>query len=557
MNILVVGNGFDLAHDFPTRYTDFLVFLHELKDYYNNFYINNKSPKREDCTDKMFYTFFNDLVKKNDFKDMENVYNMSNENLWVIYFNAYLENKHLNLNNSWIDFEREISNIVKILDSANKNINHNIQLSSSLISIDYGLASLINLLKKDYNISTTDSGLKMSIVDFSELKEILISDLNKLIYCFEIYLTKYINTLTPKFKLNEILSINDNIDAVLSFNYTDTFERCYNKNVQFDYIHGKAKPESSIDTCQLVLGIDEFLNKIERDKNIDFVQYRKFFQRILKRTGSNYKKWIESYTNDNSDDTFNIFIFGHSLGNTDGDILRELFKVKNSKIKIFYKDKRAYENQIINLVQVIGQSDLISSVYGTNPKIEFIEQNNTLILDDEVAHNDIISNTFKSNSSVNEKYFDNINKYIQDIDYKNNKSSLFKNYFYKSLIDSFEYNKALDNLDPKTLKFLYSYYNDYLKNIDFQKLNDINKTLNPNLLSLISNYEKAFNGFNPKALKTSSGYSKYSEEVYDSSSNDDSKHTTKAAHNDYIDEANEKENIELDFNEMDNQKKDE
>lgn len=27
MNILVIGNGFDLAHDLPTRYQDFLGFV--------------------------------------------------------------------------------------------------------------------------------------------------------------------------------------------------------------------------------------------------------------------------------------------------------------------------------------------------------------------------------------------------------------------------------------------------------------------------------------------------------------------------------------------------
>ena len=26
MNILIIGNGFDLAHGLPTKYTDFLVF---------------------------------------------------------------------------------------------------------------------------------------------------------------------------------------------------------------------------------------------------------------------------------------------------------------------------------------------------------------------------------------------------------------------------------------------------------------------------------------------------------------------------------------------------
>ncbi|MCS4585855.1 hypothetical protein FZ990_08310 [Clostridium perfringens] len=33
MNILVVGNGFDLAHGLPTKYSDFLGFI----DYFNIF----------------------------------------------------------------------------------------------------------------------------------------------------------------------------------------------------------------------------------------------------------------------------------------------------------------------------------------------------------------------------------------------------------------------------------------------------------------------------------------------------------------------------------------
>ena len=47
MNLLIVGNGFDLAHGLPTSYTDFLKFVNEANDYYNNFY-----PKYKDVTKK-------------------------------------------------------------------------------------------------------------------------------------------------------------------------------------------------------------------------------------------------------------------------------------------------------------------------------------------------------------------------------------------------------------------------------------------------------------------------------------------------------------------------
>lgn len=42
MNILVLGNGFDLAHSLPTKYSDFLVFtrvIHE--DFISNKEVNN------------------------------------------------------------------------------------------------------------------------------------------------------------------------------------------------------------------------------------------------------------------------------------------------------------------------------------------------------------------------------------------------------------------------------------------------------------------------------------------------------------------------------------
>ena len=32
MNILVIGNGFDLAHDLPTRYWDFLMFIKAIRE---------------------------------------------------------------------------------------------------------------------------------------------------------------------------------------------------------------------------------------------------------------------------------------------------------------------------------------------------------------------------------------------------------------------------------------------------------------------------------------------------------------------------------------------
>ena len=55
----------------------------------------------------------------------------------------------------------------------------------------------------------------------------------------------------------------------------------------------------------------------------------------------------------------NVYIFGHSLDNTDGDVLRDLILQKNTKTTIFYHNRDALGKQIANLVSVIGQDELI------------------------------------------------------------------------------------------------------------------------------------------------------------------------------------------------------
>ena len=48
---------------------------------------------------------------------------------------------------------------------------------------------------------------------------------------------------------------------IVCFNYTDTLERVYKycRTEDIDYIHGKAVIDNTIETNNMVLGIDEFL----------------------------------------------------------------------------------------------------------------------------------------------------------------------------------------------------------------------------------------------------------------------------------------------------------
>lgn len=127
----------------------------------------------------------------------------------------------------------------------------------------------------------------------------------------------------------------------------------------------------------MVLGIDEYLVGEERMSNINFIEFKKYYQRIHKSTGCVYKNWLEIMKNSvdkEKQQEHNVFIFGHSLAATDKDILKELITDSKIKTTIYYKDKEQYGQQIANLVNVLGPDALISMVYGSNPKVKFVCQ---------------------------------------------------------------------------------------------------------------------------------------------------------------------------------------
>ena len=134
----------------------------------------------------------------------------------------------------------------------------------------------------------------------------------------------------------------------------------------------------------MVLGIDEYLDSSEKNIELDFIKFKKYFQRIYKKTGCEYKKWLEKIKNNygilsnikqlNKYPT-NIYFYGHSLDITDKDILKELILLIGARITIFYYDDSDYIQKIANLVKLIGQDYLCENIYGSDPKINFKEIN--------------------------------------------------------------------------------------------------------------------------------------------------------------------------------------
>ena len=79
----------------------------------------------------------------------------------------------------------------------------------------------------------------------------------------------------------------------------------------------------------------------------------------------------------------NVYIFGHSLDVTDGDILRNLILHENVHTTIFYHNKDVMGQQIANLVKVIGQDELIKRTGGSTKTIVFKLQSGMLRMNEK------------------------------------------------------------------------------------------------------------------------------------------------------------------------------
>ena len=330
MDILILGNGFDLAHGLKTRYTDFL-------DYW---------------------------------KKDKNV-----ENVWLKHF----VNRQKQLGDKWIDLEEEIYNVIKEINKNLKDITDNYRYNSlsKLCSFkkDYtdekfDLSKINKYFKIPIRIVETDEkeygiiGQFYYFKTYKGLINFLYDQLRDFTKQFKKYLSlEFLNNLTIK-KYNFKLSKNK-IRKVLNFNYTSTYKLLYDQysiDSKYVYIHGRVLPSSD---CELVLGTQSFSNE---EINVEFNVFKKHNQRHRYGTIEAYQDLLKEL-NDKRRIINPVFhVIGHSLDKADHNILRHIFKVReNSTINIYYHNQEALERLINNITEIIGEEEVMA-------KVRFIHQ---------------------------------------------------------------------------------------------------------------------------------------------------------------------------------------
>ncbi len=380
-NILIIGNGFDIAHGLPTTYTDFVDFLDD---------INYKESKAYNClvnkTGEIGKDYF-DKTRKNA------LLILGKGNLLFKYI-CNKRTDHVKLGDDWVDFEHEIAIIIKHLEN-----------------------KIIKKTDEDELSKDTWSDLEIDFSGIIEPKQ-LHEEFYRLLCSFEYYIYEVVNKIHISEYSDDIKEIKP--DVVISLNYSDTFERCYSKFANIVYIHGKAKIDwtdnllsiilnETIDDSNknvyrdnnhIVLGIDEYLSKEQVRKCTQYIGFRKYFQRVTKKTGNSYKELFDG-------EFLNVYFYGHSLDPTDGELIRSAIDHKNAKTIIYYHNEDAYIKEITNLIRIFGKDFIINRCGGESPSIVFKNQRKLKKLDGDQEYNFYRAKEFLENiKKINNKEFE-------------------------------------------------------------------------------------------------------------------------------------------------------
>ncbi|MCW3789582.1 AbiH family protein [Plebeiibacterium sediminum] len=298
--IVLIGNGFDLAHKLETRYSDFIIW-----------YLNRVAQEA------MKHRYYEDALLKittstnyhiNEFKTIEDFKYFKEKlpGVELSYKLSLIENILFGINiNNWVDIEslyyRSLIELYKKVEHANIH-------QSEFIDIQ------VDKLNEGFE------ELRCNLIEYLFIVEKQNDKIDEEI-------GSHIDSIFEKVKTEE--------ESVyfLNFNYTSTIENYLKNNTQsyfVNYIHGKLYDYDN----PIVFGygdeMDFYYDKIERLNSNKFLKHFKSFNYLKTINYKQFTKFVES-------DIFEVYIMGHSCGLSDRILLSNMFGHINCvDIKILY-----------------------------------------------------------------------------------------------------------------------------------------------------------------------------------------------------------------------------
>jgi hypothetical protein len=376
--LVLIGNGFDLAHGLKTKYEDFMYW------YWRGivaYLVLQSKDVYEDTLCKV-------TNRKLDYWNLSELYHAENEELYSflvnndgaidIYYSPMLERINKSIQDKgWVDIENEYYELLKNYVLNNESLTQTETLNTQLHYLQEKLVEYLKSIEISEKILRTDirpqiyAPFKIHDISIESLQALINhvkSDMEadkgsidaKLSLYGDIYSPGRITSFKEKFLGNIVLNDELPIDLLLpnnimllSFNYTHTADLYCKKGWIFtvNQIHGDLdNPESVIfgygdeldNNYKSIVDKNEnkFLGNIKSIKYLESDNYRKLLS------------FIES-------EPYQILIMGHSCGNSDRTLLNTLFEHKNCvSIKPYYYKwgEGEKDDNYIELVQNISRN---------------------------------------------------------------------------------------------------------------------------------------------------------------------------------------------------------
>ena len=276
MNLLVVGNGFDLAHKLPTRYSDFLDYLTlYITTYGKNWQQWGINPWGEKINFWQYYNYvLNNIsakLKKNP--NVNSLFNETSEQFKVMleekslkefYKNTFVRyclytysyKQTFDREFNWIDIENELLNFLTEIHTKEITQNTLEGLSVQLLQRQRNTPVYILLY-----MPTIFNALKSKDIPQELFRKAVFDWLFKELEEFSFLLKFYLKLVQENFKRDakKIFQINVKdtdggyhgifIDGIVSFNYTET-ARMYAPKARIHFINGCLGNE------KIILGVE-------------------------------------------------------------------------------------------------------------------------------------------------------------------------------------------------------------------------------------------------------------------------------------------------------------
>jgi hypothetical protein len=335
MNRLVlIGNGFDLAHGLKTSYRDFIYWymnkcFHEANSngsYEDDLIVINRNLYYHDL--KKLDSYIESYLKNfNSKKKIGSItYSFQEDRrpteVFTIRFKTELLESLLDRCKEarWVDIESEYYNLLKPVLEMKKEP----EKEPYLHKLNTSLCNLIKHLE-------------------AYLKEVEVGETTYIEPYEGIFKSRVLaDDLYPKGKHGDQFP---NEIRFLNFNYTNTVHQYAlstpNSTVTVSYIHGKLGDNAN----KLVFGfgdeLDQRYKQMEDDSSTEgYFEYIKSFWYL--RT-SNYRELVD-FLDANE---YQVYVLGHSCGLSDRTMLQMIFEHQHCKsVKIYYHEKKGVDNYV-------------------------------------------------------------------------------------------------------------------------------------------------------------------------------------------------------------------